>query len=231
MYTVLMTTKTIFNKTYFKIASIISSCLKGYYTQPWHGAYYHDTNGKLVATDGRRIVVFHNEEKIAESRYMSEDATLLSKSYPNYEHFLNAKLEVIGEWIIDLGELIKNNGWMDLKKDGIQNVVFTSKYIHYRKGTECVVNEEDVTLNMIDAKFLADVLRCYRAYNHNRTNNMMVKIRFTRESGNAASPCHIETLDGSMTYIVMPKFLPTLPRLNRNNTKATIIELEKKKVF
>ena len=71
----------------------------------------------------------------------------------------------------------------------------------------------------------------YGAYNHNRTNSMMVKIRFTRESGKAVSPCHIETLDGSMTYIVMPKFLPILPRLNRNNTKATIIELEKKKVF
>lgn len=231
MYTVLMTTKTIFNKTYFKIASIISSCLKGSYTQPWHGAYYHDTNGKLVATDGRRIVVFHNEEKIGESRYMSEDATLLTISYPNYEHFLNANLEVIGEWIIDLGKLIKDNGWMDLKKDGIENVVFTSKYIHYRKGTECVVNEEDVTLNMIDAKYLADVLRCYRAYNHNRTNNMMVKIRFTRKSGNAASPCHIETLDGSMTYIVMPKSLPIPPRFNCNNIKTTIIELDKKKVF
>ena len=219
----LMTTKTIFNKTYFKIASIISSCIKGSYTQPWHGAYYHDTNGKLVATDGRRIVIFHNEEKIAESRYMSEDATLLSKSYPNYERFLNEKLEVIGEWIIDLGKLIKDNGWMDLKKCNDENVVFKSKFTHYRKGTECVVNEEDVTLNIIDAKFIADVLRCYRAYNHNRTNRMMVKISFTRDIGLATSPCRIETLDGSMTYLVMPKFCL--------DGKGTVIELEKKKVF
>lgn len=223
----LMTTKTIFNKTYFKIASIISSCYKGSYTHPWHGAYFHDTNGKLVATDGRRIVVFHNEEKIAESRYMTEDGTLLSKNYPDYERILNANLDVIGEWTIDLGKIIKDNGLMDLKKGGIQRVVFTSKYIHYRKGTECVVNEEDVTLNMIDGKYLADVLRCYRTYNHNRTNNMMVKIRFTRECGKVASPCYIETLDGSMTYIVMPiLFVP-----NRNNTEVTVIELEKKNIF
>lgn len=226
-----MTTKTIFNKTYFKIASIISSSFKGSYTHPWHGAYYHDTNGKLVATDGRRIVIFHNEEKIAESRYMTEDGTLLSKNYPNYEHYLNEKLEITGEWIIDLGELIKHNGWMDLKKVGIKNVIFTSKYIHYRKGTECIVNEEDVTLNMIDAKFIADVLRCYRTYNHNRTNNMMVKIKFTRKNGTDTSPCHIETIDGSMTYIVMPKSFPIIPKLNLNNTEATVIELEKKNIF
>lgn len=224
-----MTAKTIFNKTYFKIASIISSCIKGSYTQPWHGAYYHDTNGKLVATDGRRIVVFHNEEKIAESRYMSEDATLLSKSYPNYERFLNEKLEVIGEWIIDLGKLIKDNGWMDLKKCNDENVVFKSKFTHYRKGTECVVNEEDVTLNIIDAKFIADVLRCYRAYNHNRTNRMMVKISFTRDIGLATSPCRIETLDGSMTYLVMPKL--EMPKYCCLEGKETVIELEKKKVF
>ena len=220
-----MATKTTLNKAYSKIASIIGSCLKGFYTQPWHGAYYHATNGKLVATDGRRLVVFHNEKKIAKSRYRTEDGTLLSKPYPNYEKLLNEKVEIVGEWTIDLGKLIKEKGWMDLKKDGIQNVVFKSKFIHYKKGTKRVAKakEEDVILNVIDGKYIADVLRCYRAYNHNRTDTMEVKIVFTRYGDKGISPCRIETLDSSMTHLIMPRLT-----LEEN---GTVIELENKKIF
>lgn len=187
------------NETFEKIAKIIGSFVKGGEYRPFEGAYYHDTNGSVVATDGRRILVIHDEEKIEKPIYMGRDGELLDKTYPNYQMFFDRKYENNWDGEFDLGKLIVEREWIKKKS---MNVLFRKRVIRMLGKTEAQEVEEN--LGMFRSEFLADFLRCYRAYYKNRTKSPRVRMRFTKDGNLLLSPLYIETLDGKMSYIVMP---------------------------
>lgn len=220
------------NETHKKIAKIIGESVKGYEWKSWQGGYFHTADGKLVATDGRRIVIVNNQETCDENLFIDKDGDVVDyDSYPNYSQFTTTNgLEIIGEWEINLGRIIDENGWMSVphtKRLTDYRVLFRSKFIHYRKGIECVANEEDVNLNIFNIRYLADMLRIYRAINNNRTKDMVVKMKFTRNVGHFSSPAYIETVDGKMSYVLMP----IIPNCNSQSKISKIINLETKKIF
>lgn len=187
------------DEKYTKIAKIIGSFVKGGEYRPFEGAYYHDTNGSVVATDGRRILVIHDEEKIEKPIYMSRDGELLDKNYPNYQIFFDRKYENNWDGEFDLGKLIIEREWIKKKS---MNVLFKKSVMRMVGKTEAQEVEEN--LGMFRSEFLADILRCYRAYYKNRTKSLRVKMRFTKDGDLLLSPLFIETLDGKMSYIIMP---------------------------
>ena len=71
------------------------------------------------------------------------------------------------------------------------------------------------------------MLRVHRAINKNRTKDMIVKIKFTREVGKFSSPVYIETMDGKMSHVLMP----ISPHNSSGMKNAFIIDLESKKIF
>lgn len=220
------------NETHKKVAKIIGESVKGQEWKSWQGGYLHTSDGKLVATDGRRIVIVNGQDIRQENLFIDKDGDVVDcESFPRYSQFTTTKgLEVIGEWEINLGRIIDENGWMKIpySSDITNNrVLFRSKFIHYRKGTECVVNEESVYLNFFNVRFIADMLRVHRAINKNRTKDMMVNMKFTREVGKFSSPVYIETMDGKMSYVLMPIF----PHTSSGMKNAFIIDLDSKKFF
>ena len=217
-----MTTKNILkDKKYTKIAKIIGSFVKGGEYRHFEGAYYHDTNGSVVATDGRRILVIHNEEKIEKPIYMSRDGELLDVSYPNYQIFFDRKYENNWEGEFDLGKLVVEREWIKKKS---MNVLFKKRVMGMVGKTEAQQVEEN--LGMFRSEFLADFLRCYRAYYKNRTESVRVRMKFTKDGNLLSSPLYIETLDGKMSYIVMPMCI-NLYYLPETIDEAVFMEVEK----
>ena len=52
-------------------------------------------------------------------------------------------------------------------------------------------------------------------------------MKFTRNVGHFSSPAYIETVDGKMSYVLMP----IIPNCNSESKITKIINLETKKVF
>lgn len=209
------------DEKYSKIAKIIGSFVKGGEYRPFEGAYYHDTNGSVVATDGRRIFVIHDEEKIENPIYMGRDGELLDKTYPNYQMFFDRKYEITWEGEFDLGALIVEREWIKKKS---MNVLFKKRVMRMVGKTEA--HEVEENLGMFRSKFLADFLRCYRTYYKNRTKSLKVRMRFTKDGDLLLSPLYIETLDRKMSYILMPM---SIARYYSPSTmdEAVIMEVEK----
>jgi hypothetical protein len=200
------------NETFEKIAKIIGAEILTYrrYSYPYEGGYIHTTDGEYMATDARRIVLINGVDKAEKDVLIDYEGD--EWEIQNYKEKFKKALsiegkEIIYEWKVDLGKLIVDNEWMKAKADTNNKVTFTTKFNHYRKGnTERVVNVEDVVLNHFNVRYLADVLRIYRAIHKNRTKSMVVKMTFTRSINEISSPCSIEALDGSFKYVVMPLF-------------------------
>ena len=192
-----------------KIAKIIGASVLAWrrYSHNFEGGYLHTTDGKFIATDARRIVLLDGVEKSEKDVIIDHEGDEWDENGYK-EKFLNALSiegkEVIYEWNVDLGKLIVEHEWMKAKADTDKKVTFTTKFNHYRKGE--LVNVEDAVLNHFNVRFLADILRIYRAIHKNRTKSMVVKMTFTRSINEISSPCCIETEDGSFKYVVMPLF-------------------------
>lgn len=198
------------NETFNKIAKIIGASVLAWrrYSYNFEGGYLHTTDGKFIATDARRIVLLEGVEKSDKDVIIDHEGDEWDDN-GNKEKFLNALSiegkEVIYEWKVDLGKLIVEHEWMKANADTDKKVTFTTKFNHYRKGgIERVVNVEDVVLNHFNVRYIADVLRIYRAIHKNRTKSMVVTMKFTRSINEIASPCCIETEDGTFKYVVMP---------------------------
>lgn len=218
------------NETFNKIAKIIGASVLAWrrYSHNFEGGYLHTTDGKFIATDARRIVLLDGVEKSEKDVIIDHEGDEWDVN-GNKEKFLNALSiegkEIIYEWNVDLGKLIVEHEWMKAKADTDKKVTFTTKFNHYRKGD--LVNEENVILNHFNVRFLADVLRIYRAIHKNRTKSMVVKMTFTRSINEIASPCSIEALDGSFKYVVMPLFTT-----NPSNVRSEdVIEAPVKNIF
>ena len=213
-----------------KIAKIIGASVLAYrkYSHNFEGGYLHTTDGKFIATDARRIVLLEDVEKAEKDVIVDHEGDEWDEDGIK-EKFLNALSiegkEVIYEWEVDLGKLIVEHEWMKAKADTDNKVTFTTKFNHYRKGD--LVNVEDVILNQFNVRFLADVLRIYRAIHKNRTKSMVVKMTFTRSINEISSPCCIETEDGSFKYVVMPLFTT-----NPSNVRSEdVIEAPMQNIF
>lgn len=213
-----------------KIAKIIGASVLAYrkYSHNFEGGYLHTTDGKFIATDARRIVLLEDVEKAEKDVIVDHEGDEWDEDGIK-EKFLNALSiegkEVIYEWEVDLGKLIVEHEWMKAKADTDNKVTFTTKFNHYRKGD--LVNVEDVVLNHFNVRFLADVLRIYRAIHKNRTKSMVVKMTFTRSIHKLSSPCSIEALDGSFKYVVMPLFTTT----SSNVHSVDVIEAPVQNIF
>lgn len=197
------------NETFEKIAKIIGAEILTYrrYSYPYEGGYIHTTDGEYMATDARRIILINDVDKAEKDVIIDYEGD--EWDIQNYKEKFKKALsiegkEIIYEWKVDLGKLIVDNEWMKAKADTNKKVTFTTKFNHYRKGD--LVNVEDVILNQFNVRFLADVLRIYRAIHKNRTKSMVVKMTFTRSINEISSPCCIETEDGTFKYVVMPLF-------------------------
>lgn len=221
------------NETHKRIAKIIGESVKGHEWKSWQGGYLHTTDGNVIATDGRRIVIVNGQENRHEPLFLDKDGDEVSPSqFPKYERFTNTNAyDVIGEWEINLGRIIEENGWMKVthtKSLTDNRVLFKTKFIHHRKGnTSQIANEEEVNLNIFNIRFLTDSLRVYRAINKNRTKDMVVRMKFTRSCNQPSSPVYIETVDGKMSYVLMPISVNHTSRTNI----ADVIELENKNLF
>ena len=213
-----------------KIAKIIGASVLAYrkYSHNFEGGYLHTTDGKFIATDARRIVLLEDVEKAEKDVIVDHEGDEWDEDGIK-EKFLNALSiegkEVIYEWEVDLGKLIVEHEWMKAKADTDNKVTFTTKFNHYRKGD--LVNVEDVVLNHFNVRFLADVLRIYRAIHKNRTKSMVVKMTFTRSINEISSPCCIETDDGTFKYVVMP-FVTANPS---SYYKVDVIEAPTQNIF
>lgn len=198
------------NETFEKIAKIIGAEILTYrrYSYPYEGGYIHTTDGEFMATDARRIILINGVDKAEKDVLIDHegDEWEIQDYKEKFKHALSIEgKEIIYEWKVDLGKLIVDNEWMKAKADTNNKVTFTTKFNHYRKGdTERVVNVEDVVLNHFNVRYLADVLRIYRAIHKNRTKSMVVKMTFTRSINEISSPCCIETEDGTFKYVMMP---------------------------
>ena len=197
------------NETFEKIAKIIGAEILTYrrYSYPYEGGYIHTTDGEYMATDARRIILINGVDKAEKDVLIDYEGD--EWDIQNYKEKFKKALsiegkEIIYEWKVDLGKLIVDNEWMKAKADTNKKVTFTTKFNHFRKGD--LVNVEDVILNQFNVRFLADVLRIYRAIHKNRTKSMVVKMTFTRSINEISSPCCIETEDGTFKYVVMPLF-------------------------
>ena len=160
-----------------------------------------------MASDARRIILINDVDKAEKDVIIDYEGD--EWDIQNYKEKFKKALsiegkEVIYEWKVDLGKLIVDNEWMKAKADTNKKVTFTTKFNHFRKGD--LVNVEDVILNQFNVRFLADVLRIYRAIHKNRTKSMVVNMTFTRSINEISSPCCIETEDGTFKYVVMPLF-------------------------
>lgn len=216
-----------------KIAKIIGAVILSNrnYSFTYEGGYIHTTDGEFMASDARRIILINDVDK-AEKDVLIDyegDECDIQGYKEKFKHALSIEgKEIIYEWKVDLGKLIVDNDWMKAKANTKDKVTFTTKFNHFRKGDkERVVNVEDVVLNHFNVRYLADVLRIYRVIHKNRTKNMVVKMTFTRSINEIASPCCIETEDGSFKYVVMP-YLTT----NRSkDCKIDVIEAPTQNVF
>lgn len=198
------------------------------YSHNFEGGYLHTTDGKFIATDARRIVLLDGVEKSEKDVIIDHEGDEWDENGYK-EKFLNALSidgkEIIYEWKVDLGKLIVEHEWMKAKADTDNKVSFTTKFNHYRKGE--LVNVEDVILNHFNVRFLADVLRIYRAIHKNRTKSMVVTMKFTRSINELSSPCSIEAIDGSFKYVVMPLFTSN----HYNVHSVDVIEAPTQNVF
>lgn len=202
-------------KRYEEIAQVIGSLYSGCDYYPYYGAYYHDTDGNVVATDGRRILVIHDEEKIESPIYMDKKGKVVTdKTYPNYKMHLEGKREVTWSGEFDLIGLVDERKWMS---KGDENVIF-----------KLVSKVGITTLGMFSTTFLADFKRCYYAYYRKRPKSLMVKMTFSKDGDLLSVPLRIETLDGKMTYLVMPKCIDMYYHPNCYDKEVII---EKKSVF
>ena len=213
-----------------KIAKIIGASVLAWrrYSHNFEGGYLHTTDGKFIATDARRIVLLDGVEKSEKDVIIDHEGDEWDENGYK-EKFLNALSidgkEIIYEWKVDLGKLIVEHEWMKAKADTDNKVSFTTKFNHYRKGE--LVNVEDVILNHFNVRFLADVLRIYRAIHKNRTKSMVVTMKFTRSINELSSPCSIEAIDGSFKYVVMPLFTSN----HYNVHSVDVIEAPTQNVF
>lgn len=197
------------DETFEKIAKIMGAEILSYrrYSYPYEGGYIHTTDGEYMATDARRIILINGVDKAEKDVLIDYEGD--EWDIQNYKEKFKKALsiegkEIIYEWKVDLGKLIVDNEWMKAKANTDNKITFTTKFNHYRKGD--LVNVEDVILNQFNVRFLADVLRIYRAIHKNRTKSMVVKMTFTRSINEISSPCCIETEDGTFKYVVMPLF-------------------------
>lgn len=216
-----------------KIAKIIGAVIltNRNYSFTYEGGYIHTTDGEFMASDARRIILINDVDK-AEKDVLIDyegDEWDIQGYKEKFKHALSIEgKEIIYEWNVDLGKLIVDNDWMKAKANTKDKVTFTTKFNHFRKGNmERVVNVEDVVLNHFNVRYLADVLRIYRAIHKNRTKSMVVKMTFTRSINEIASPCCIEAEDGSFKYVVMP-FLTAKPS---SYYKVDVIEAPTQNVF
>ena len=220
-------------KTYSKIADIIGASVRAIrpYSMRYEGSYLLTSDGQYFATDGRRIVSFKISDAPDVDVIIDHDGDEWDAE--NYkEKFTNCMsmndLEVIYDWNVDLGSLIVENGWMNAKANTLDKVTFKTVFNHYRKNdTSKVINEEHVTLNHFNVRFIADILRVYRALHKNRTKSMVVNMKFTRAIGQYASACHIEAVDGSFKFVVMP-ILEAIPS---EECQVDVIEVPTKNLF
>ena len=218
------------NETFEKIAKIMGAEILSYrrYSYPYEGGYIHTTDGEYMATDARRIILINGVDKAEKDVLIDYEGD--EWDIQNYKEKFKKALsiegkEIIYEWKVDLGKLIVEHEWMKAKADTNKKVTFTTKFIHFRKGD--LVNVEDVVLNHFNVRFLADVLRIYRAIHKNRTKSMVVKMTFTRSINEISSPCCIETEDGSFKYVVMPLFTTN----SSNVHSVDVIEAPTQNVF
>ena len=218
------------NETFEKIAKIMGAEILTYrrYSYPYEGGYIHTADGEYMATDARRIILINGVDKAEKDVLIDYEGD--EWDIQNYKEKFKKALsiegkEIIYEWKVDLGKLIVDNEWMKAKADTNKKVTFTTKFNHFRKGD--LVNVEDVILNQFNVRFLADVLRIYRAIHKNRTKSMVVKMTFTRSINEISSPCCIETEDGTFKYVVMPLFTT-----NPSNVRSEdIIEAPMQNIF
>lgn len=216
-----------------KIAKIIGAEIrvKRRYSFTYEGGYIHTADGEYMASDARRIILINGVDK-AEKDVMIDhegDEWDIQGYKEKFKRALSIEgKEIIYEWKVDLGKLIVDNDWMNAKANTKDKVTFTTKFNHFRKGdTERVVNVEDVVLNHFNVRYIADVLRIYRAIHKNRTKSVVVTMKFTRSINEISSPCCIETEDGSFKYVVMP-LLTAKPS---SSYKVDVIEAPTQNVF
>ena len=218
------------NETFEKIAKIIGAVIltNRRYSFTYEGGYIHTTNGEFMASDARRIILINDVDKAEKDVLIDYEGD--EWDIQNYKEKFKKALsiegkEIIYEWKVDLGKLIVDNEWMKAKANTNDRATFTTKFNHYRKGD--LVNVEDAILNHFNVRYLADVLRIYRAIHKNRTKSMVVKMTFTRSINEIASPCCIETEDGTFKYVVMP-YLTANPS---EDCKVDVIEAPTQNVF
>lgn len=221
------------NETFEKISKIIGAVIltNRNYSFTYEGGYIHTTDGEFMASDARRIILINGVDK-AEKDVLIDyegDEWDIQGYKEKFKHALSIEgKEIIYEWKVDLGKLIVDNEWMKAKANTKDKVTFTTKFNHFRKGdTARVVNVEDVVLNHFNVRYIADVLRIYRAIHKNRTKSMVVKMTFTRSINEIASPCCIETEDGTFKYVVMP-YLTANPS---EDCKVDVIEAPTQNIF
>lgn len=221
------------NETFEKIAKIIGAVIltNRRYSFTYEGGYIHTTDGEFMATDGRRIVLISGVDKAEKDVLIDYEGD--EWDIQDYKEKFKKVLsidgkEIVYEWKVDLGKLIVDNEWMKAKANTNDKVTFTTKFNHFRKGSiERVVNVEDVVLNHFNVRYLADVLRIYRTIHKNRTKSMVVKMKFTRSINEIASPCFIETEDGTFKYVVMPLLIAN----PSEDCKVDVIEVSTQNVF
>lgn len=220
-------------QSFKKIAKIIGATIVASrpYSSTYEGGYLLSSDGQYFATDGRRIVSFKISnaplcDVIIDYDGDGWDAEKFKEKFSNCLSMSDK--EVIYEWKVDLGQLIVENGWMNAKANTLDKVTFKTVFNHYRKNdTSKVINEEHVVLNHFNVRFIADILRIYRTIHKNRSKSMVVNMKFTRAIGQFASACHIETVDGSFDYVVMP----VLDAIPSEDCHVDVIEAPTQNIF
>lgn len=130
------------------------------------------TDEAAVVTDGKRMVIFHDWVSRSEDEIYTYDGEKRESKYPHWKSCANHSGYILGEFDLDLAEMVLSNNMMKGTKKSKKVAVFKGEVAHFNG------NNENLVYGVVDTWVLAAALRAYRTLTGTRAKSLMVKMSF-----------------------------------------------------
>lgn len=154
-----------------KYAKIAKMFKMGNAPYTYNGTYLL-TDEAAVVTDGKRMVIFHDWVSRSEDEIYTYDGEKRESKYPHWKGCANHSGYILGEFDLDLAEMVLSNNMMKGTKKSKKVAVFKGEVAHFNG------NNENLVYGVVDTWVLAAALRAYRTLTGTRAKSLMVKMSF-----------------------------------------------------